>query len=445
MLIEVVPKILKIRHIMSKKIKHAHVQPLVGGMVIGAFQVFDTPPEFIITSEFGQSNTQECINYFNNTLKLNVPVINMDAKYEMFMTDKDEKLFNKLNVGIDVVTGLGICSGLSALTTNCSKCKVENPQNENMYNITTSVLSFIKPKVYVMENAPALYTPSGAEVLEKVKDISKEMNYSLTVERVDTFSHGIPQHRQRTFAYFWNDKEASLLEYENLVPKELIDYLKEIPKSATAQALYFRTDKSHKDANYEFCESLCNETESIPEMMKRHGHERHIGTSALDFIQHNVGFEKAVIWAEKRVIESNEEKQYVKALKEYKRIKEKVEDGKRYFDMSSFVGNQGNSVNAVTWKMMGQQKHPELDRPITLREHAHLMGLPHDYELSDWSNNAVMISQNVPVGTSRHVANQCKLYTEAKLKKSYSWFVKQNNVKQRIDFQEPVIHDIEEW
>ncbi len=427
------------------KIKWATAQPLTGGMAIGAYQVYNTPPEFIITSEFGQANTQECINYFNDTLNLNVPIINMDAKYEMFMTDKDEKLFKKLNVDIDVVNYLPICSGLSALTTNCSKCKVENEQNDNQYQLTKMILDKIEPNVAVYENAPALYTKSGAEVLEKVKDISKEMDYSLTVERVDTHNHGIPQHRQRTFAYFWKDSQASILKYENIIPKELCEYLAEVPKSATAQNFFYKQKGDYKDVSYEFCENLCKENESLQNMMKRYGYTKPYGEPSWIFIHHHVGFDKAIAWAETKISETNSEKKYVKALRDYKRIKEKTDNGGNYFDMSCFVGEIKPAINAVTWKIMGHFKHPCAERTMNLREYAHLMGLPHNFEFTDWNKNGVMISQNVPIGTARHVATQCELFVHGKLDKSFSWFVKQNNVKQRIDLQEPIMHDIEEW
>ncbi len=424
-----------------KKIKWATVQSLTGGMAIAAYQVFKKPPEFIITSEFGASNTQECINYFNTTLGLNVPIINMDAKYEYFMTDKDKNLFKKLNKDIDVVNYVPICSGLSNLTTSCNKSRIENTQNDNQYQLTNMILEKIKPKVAVYENAPNLYSNSGKDVLEKVKGIAKDSNYSLTIERVDTHNHGIPQHRQRAFVYFWNKPHASLLEYEKLSTPDLIDYLKQVPVDAIGYHEFYDSKDSHKDVGYEFCESLRLKDESISDMMTRWKYNEKYATSTWSFINRFVGFSKAVAWAEKQDLSV---KKYEKFLKDMKRLKEKTDDGLRFFDMSCWIGTPHKHVNAVIWKTMGQLPHPVEDRPINLREYAHLMGLPHDFELSNWKDGK-MISQNVPVSTAKHVAKQCELYSQDKLQESFYWFIKQNNVKQCVDYTERNKIEMEEW
>ena len=434
-------------------IKWAACQPLVGGMTIAAYQILKTQPEFIITGF--ASNDQECINYFNNTLNLNVPVITMDSEYQGFLTNADETLFLKLNVNIDIVNYVPICSGLSALTTSCATCKVDNVQNENQYNLTKFILKNINPKIAVYENAPALYTESGKEVLEIINGIAKDNNYSLTVEKTDTFKHGIPQHRHRTFAYFFKDDFASYLEYEDIEPKTLTEYLKEIPKEATAQDIYADHENAHKDISYEFVEFCRDEynkehgtSENIYDMIARYGFNSKKRMSGYEFMERCTGFDKAIDWVENRVketINQDNNKSYSSAHRNYIRMKEKVKNNQRYWDDSSVVSEPWPHVNAVTWKIMKQQKHPTEDRPLNIREYAWLMGMPHNFELANW-DEWIKLSQNVPVSTSRHVAQNCILYVQNKLKKSSSKFIKQNNLKQKIDFMEVnKMEELEEW
>ena len=68
------------------------------------------------------------------------------------------------------------------------------------------------------------------------------------------------------------------------------------------------------------------------------------------------------------------------------------------------------------------------------------MGHPHDFELLNPKSQWQHITQNVPVSTARYIGEQIKKYLENKLELSSQNFVKQDNIKQRLDFpkkQEP--------
>jgi site-specific DNA-cytosine methylase len=118
--------------------------------------------------------------------------------YSKFNNKNDENIKFK---DIDIVVSIPICSGLSLINTSKSR-GANAEQNDNMYNITTLALEKIKPKCFIFENAPALYTKSGALVVDNLFNIAKKNNYSMSLIKTDTFLHGIPQHRHRTFAIF---------------------------------------------------------------------------------------------------------------------------------------------------------------------------------------------------------------------------------------------------
>jgi site-specific DNA-cytosine methylase len=124
----------------------------------------------------------------------------MDSEYKEFIETSI-----KFDDDIDIVIGVPICSGLSLAncSTTGSKARGANAeQNNNMYNIAELSLSKIKPKCYIFENAPGLYTKMGEPVVDKLYRIGKKYGYSMSLIKTDTFLHGIPQHRKRTFGIF---------------------------------------------------------------------------------------------------------------------------------------------------------------------------------------------------------------------------------------------------
>ncbi len=451
----------------ADRIKHASVQPLTGGMSIGFSQVLGCAPEFIVSSSFGASNTQEVINYYNDTLGLDVPVIEMTPDYTEFLTPKDEELFNQLNKDIEIIDYLPICSGLSTLTSGGCKDKCDNKQNDNQYELSRFIFEKINPKIASYENAPQLYTKTGEGVLENVRKIGEEHNYSLTVEATDTFLHGVPQHRQRTFCYFFRDDDnpgASLIEYEELDTPGLTEYLADISKGLGGESEFADHEKAHKDITYQFLETLCEGTDEPADWLHKKRPESFKRMSGFGILHHFDLWDKAIPWVQQRAtdaqaIEEKEDtlnisnskysylgKQYWSVHRNYIRMEKKIkEENKGYWDDSCvFLPEIPTSVNAVTWKLMRQQKHPVEDRAINLREYASLMALPEKYNLADWDKDWVKISQSVPVCTARHVADNCKKYVQGDLIKSHSIFVKQSNKKQRIDVGKQA-SAIDEW
>ena len=248
---------------MIGKIKWVIAEPLTGGMGMGFEKILGSPPLCVIHAE-GYNNDFQYINYLNNVKGLNIPVINTDGEFKKFITEEDEILFNKIinENQIDIVPYVCICSGLSMLnncTTGCNaRGDANNNQNQNMYNLSSFILEKIKPKVACFENAPNAYSNSGKGVLDKLVEIGNRNEYSFSVEKVDTYDHGVPQHRQRTFVYFWNSKTSPYLKYEKKETLDLVKYLQLIPKDASQQDSYCISKDSIKDTTYECIQDLYN-------------------------------------------------------------------------------------------------------------------------------------------------------------------------------------------
>jgi site-specific DNA-cytosine methylase len=428
------------------------VQPLNGGMSIGFEQALGKPPTFVVSAGFPHEDHYE--KFLNETCGHDVPFIMMDGTYKDFEDETNEQLFKSLNEDIDIVNYVPVCAGLSMLNTvsdECSTCRRGDPhnsQNQNMYQTTRFILESIKPKVAVFENAPGAYTKLGEGVINILKQIATDNGYSMTLEKTNTFLHGIPQHRQRTFIYFWKESTASYLEYEKKEPVLLSEYLEQIPSSAAHHDIYVQSKESIRDFTYEYLmeEHLQENESSIREVLVRLDPDRPTVTGSR-VIQTKIGFEPLIQWINKKIEAYPEEEypiehnRYTKALRLTLHRQYKVSIGKGYWDNSVAMHHNGTSTNAIISKNLNRLVHPTEDRAFTIRELLHMMGLPHDYDLINPEKTWPHLAQSVPVATSRYVGNQCKRYVLGLLLKDLNAsFIKQNNISQEIDFPKESIY-----
>jgi hypothetical protein len=92
---------------------------------------------------------------------------------------------------------------------------------------------------------------------------------------------------------------------------------------------------------------------------------------------------------------------------------------------------------AIVGRLFHLAVHPSGERWLNLREHMHLMGIPHDFQLANGGHHAV--TQNVPVNTARDWTFQVMEYIKGNLPLSSSPFVKQNNYKREVEHEEKKI------
>lgn len=396
-------------------------------MAIGFEKAFGVPPVAIISAGF--KNDQHYIHYMNSIRKLNIPVINIDVQYTKFLDEESENNYNNLvQSKIDVLIHVAVCAGLQMLNQQSQGSKKRgdpnNDQNQNMYNLTQ--LGFkTNAKVVCFENAPAAYTITGEGVVERLKEISSNNGYSLQLVKTNTLLHGIPQSRQRTFIMFYKDSNPGLFEYESLEFKELAEYLDLIPK-----------DSLHNDQNvgwggvddpfYQFVLDYTDSkklSEAIPKIVGEDPKKK--SWTSLQLTE-KIGFDKSAEYFKD------------KGNDNYVRISlhclNKVQQGLGYWDSTPYIPNEGKFTNAIIGKNCGKTIHPIEERCLTIRELLWLMGHPHDFELLNPKSNWPHITQNVPVSTSRYIGSQIKKYLDNELKIQDQNFVKQDNIKQKIDF-----------
>ena len=405
--------------------KWMSIQPLIGGMTLGAELAIGNPPTCIISQ--GPPNDLHLLNYYESK-KLKIPYLVTNSSYTEFKNEDDLTKFNKLNKNIELVVGVPVCSGLSMCnSSNKGSTKARGAdaiQNNNMYDMCKLVLEKIKPKVYVFENAPALYTLSGKPVADKLFEIAQSFGYSMSLVKTSTIKHGIPQDRHRTFAFFWNSEFAPIVNYYDREYKVLSEYLSTIPNNVKHSTDFMRNSLYEEPTHIYAIHKFGND-------YKQHMIDKKAKTIWQLILTENllddyINFYETADLSKYKLIKPD------KALHFANHIKTKLSMGMGYWDGSiHYTGD--DHVNAVIGKNMWKTIHPIEERFLSIRELLYLMGHPHDFELLDPLKNINHIAQNVPVNTARDWVSEGVKFIKKELKFSTLSFLKQNNEKQTID------------
>lgn len=389
----------------KRPITWAPIIPLIGGFPLGAEKALGNTPEGIFSyTPFG-ANDHQYINYMNNTRGLNIPVHLIDENYSY------------AGPKIDVFVSTCPCAALSQLNTGKSaEAKgADAVSTQWMYMSSEFVLDKHRPRVLVGENAPALATNKGKKVVDKLVDIAEKFGYSFSLLKTNTRLHGVPQSRERSFYFFWDNSTAPILEYYNRPRTDFPSYLKEIPEDATQQDWIVNPNLGN-DAYYAFVKA------KFPDRNPRQvilGNKT--GNTAHSFVVDNGLMHEFVEWCRSTGHE--------KGLKYGEHALKKFAEGKGIWDGSTHVF--GDYMNAVIGRNMADTIHPSEDRSLNVREALHMMAFPHDFELQGKQINH--IAQNVPVCTARDIVLECEKYVNGELNFSNAKFLKQNNHKQNIE------------
>lgn len=395
---------------MSRKIKWGTIIPLIGGMPVANKQTTGEDPTFLLSYEPFASNDSHCVNYFKESPYL--------------VIDEHNKLsgnYDSLFSNVDFVTSCAPCAGLSMLNSVSSgesnfKRGADAIQNDWLYKSAEFVLDNIKPLVYWGENAPNLYTSAGKSVLEKLTLIANERGYTFSIMKTDTYLHGIPQHRQRTFYFMWKGQVSPILNYFESKTPHIIDYLNLIPIEVNDESKLMFNDL-HKSGWWQWAKSRELDVRKIEEQsIKEHVFVNNLWDDVISFTDENnpLGDKKELVYLKKICTNA----------------KKKLEEGKEYWDESPKIVK--DRINALISKNL--YVHPLKDRYLTQREAMWLMGLPHDFNLVN--SNQFQITQNVPVKTASDWTSEVVKWCLGEHFETIKGSIKQNNKTKRVEWRE---------
>ena len=418
-------------------IKWAALQPLTGGMYIGAKNAIGDDAQFIISypgtndiTKDKEGNIKLAGNEYNllEWMKKNgcmVPYWHFS--HQMFEdVDINEIKIQQLNgecvydmpCDLDLVVAVPVCSGLSMLSSG--NADIKRCRNNNMLFLAKYALNIIKPKIYVFENAPTLMSVRGDEIRTKLEDIAYSAGYSVLYYKTDTYLHHNCQRRPRTFVIFqkWsgnNPEKPVPFGYED-AQFNIEEYLKLIPENASQKYMFDMSPINKcilEFTKHKFGATWRNDSDK--------------------YLMNNVekDWQGFIDFVNSTDIVTDAQKTKIIAFVNHARFKH--EQGLNYWANTLIM--QKEKTNAVQVRSMQCMIHPTEDRLFNIRENLHLMGMPHDFELhGDIASNHMKIGQNVPVKTAEWIVKEClrvlPLLNESREKSNNVSYI--DNVKQKI-------------
>lgn len=401
---------------MKEKIKWGCIQPLTGGMYIGAEKAFGYPASWIISypglSKFKMKkdktigsvgNEYNLLEWLKRNEKLPPYFLfnkkptdgSLDTNVEIIKDDEWSTTDMPDFEGTDIVVSVPVCSGLSSATAGITD-ENRNARNCNMLFNAKYALSVIKPKVYVFENAPALFgnTNNATKVKNMLIDLANEYGYSLVLYKTDTKFHGIPQKRPRTFCLFikyrGEDRGCPDMNRQHLEHLGVLEYLNQIPNDATQldeicpigypNKLLFDWIKT-KWPNY------------------REEGPRNILDAFIKYKEYDSALE---------YLSGLDDPKKESAIKLVNRIYDcfEVKHKGIYMMNLGWPAKDVYEFPACMFKSTDGIMHPTEERLLSVREWLHMMGHPHDFEMLNGKGNMAKIGQNVPVNTAKFIVSE---------------------------------------
>lgn len=421
------------------KIKWGCIQPLTGGMYIGALNAINNNAEWILSYDgldFANKDSEGNFTTVGNEYNL-LKWLEEENKSVPYYKIKGRKMFdmnieeNNPNIylddeektpdysDLDLVVAVPVCSGLSMVTKGNSETK--KSRNCNMLWLAHYTLNIIKPKVYCFENAPTLFTDKGSEVRDLLEEIAKKAGYSVLYYKTDTVLHHNCQRRQRTFTVFfkWQNGVEQLpptFEYENesiLIP----DYFDKISADATLQIPVKSSIHNYILMDY------------LKTKLGENWNEEFNG-NIMNYVINNNLYDEFINYVNKSSY-SDDDKE--KTIKYVNLIQRKLGEGKNYYSEDACLFNK--YFPSVQFRSIPNMLHYSGKRFCTIREYLSLMGMPENFYLYGNESSLPKIGQNVPVGTAKFIVEQI-------LKILKNWdhinrqegknFIMQDNIKQII-------------
>lgn len=393
-------------------IKYGVIQPLTGGIICGAIEAIGHTPDWIISYpglakvKYNKDNSIKSTGNEYNILKwlkdnYTLPPYQLFNKHPFQNTSLDINLINEDMwttsavdySNTDLVVSVPVCSGLSQATIASNDTK--DTRNINMLWNTEYTLARIKPKIYIFENAPLLFSNSGRHIRDTLNNLGMKYGYSVVYYRTNTLLHDNCQNRLRTFVLFikYRDSDTGTpdFNFENK-PVGVIEYLSRIPKDASQQVTI----------KMPLIDELC-----------------------FDYIKHKFGSNfrdySGKPWFIRRIIEDNlfddicnyalksnyDEKTINSLVCFIHHVQEKISNKKNFYGRLPGYTSADKPIPAVIFKNIPSLLHYSEDRLFTIREYLHLMGMPSNFEIAgDINIDYPEIGQNVPARTAQWIISE---------------------------------------
>lgn len=131
---------------------------------------------------------------FCETYKYNFPSHNLIQKDIAELSSDDLTQLVEKNK-IDVIIGGPPCQGFS-IAGNIGRKFIDDPRNK-LFKEFVRIVSFVKPKMFVMENVARLYNHNKGETRKEIISDFENLGYKVKCEILNSADFGVPQIRKR--------------------------------------------------------------------------------------------------------------------------------------------------------------------------------------------------------------------------------------------------------
>lgn len=257
-------------------------------------------------------------------------------------------------------------------------------KNDFMYMVVNHGVQCFDADCIIIENAPALFTNKGAGVAKRLEELAYANGRSISFYKTSTIYHGIPQARDRTFAFIWKKEFAPVLNFYRRDRLNFKEYLELVPGDAIQQDIIVNP-KVAEECYYQFMKYKLGKSDCREDI-------------------HNIGKKTAFQWVDKmgyldEALEWFYKTNNEKGIKYAEHAKKKFSQNLGIWDGSVHIAHE--YTQAWIGRNMNDTIHPTEDRSLTIRESLHMMGFPHEFELLGGRKNSNHVSQNVPSVTAR--------------------------------------------
>ena len=409
---------------MNSGLTHAAIIPLIGGQTLGVMEALGGKlPEYVLSYSAFKSNDSHFISYLRDKKKWIGDYIVLDELEEGEYTPRPQ---------VDIINAVPPCAGLSSLNV---KSSVDWAANDWMYITTEHVLGKEKPRVFFGENAPRLSTNKGKPVVDRLKEIGRKYGYTMGLFYTESKYHGNPQKRPRTFFIFYKESNprVPLLPWVNKDSLSSCDILRQPISEDDSMNIVITQGKASDNPWIKYI-MMKNGVDTIMEYYNKI--EKTISCLPECDRLSNRKFSEIAEWFDSQGFDS-------RYSRRARYIQGKIDAGLNYWQHGMAVpkGEIPSMINGQPTGMV----NPFEDRFLTIRECLRIMRMPDDFELVGNNPKSLYnhICQNVIVTTAQDITEGLIRYLRGDLEFMNVEYLKQNNVNQKIEYDEEVIQKLD--
>ena len=137
---------------------------------------------------------------------------------------------------IDVIVGGPPCQAYSIASAHIAE---KNETLIYLYELYGEFLKKYKPKLFVFENVPGLYSADDRKYYEGLKKCFNDVGYELEDKKLNSKKFNVPQKRKRVIIVGWrNDLNMSYPDFEEIeIDTTINDLFQDLPSLRTAETI----------------------------------------------------------------------------------------------------------------------------------------------------------------------------------------------------------------